>query len=393
MAGEKRRGDQGRRPSRDRARGRGTGRRPQAQEGHRRRPRADPRPPTRGDRRSAPRRRDGRGRAGAARPLGRGARAGAAGGRHDRRHPPRGGGGGREAPARHRGGPDHPAHLHPARGGAGHAPARGGRRRAPRRRRGRGRRPRLRAVRPGRRVTRTTHEQPTEGNREMPTSVISAFDSETAGKVVEELVRAGFPERDVAILEGGEDEIVGEIVPRGFGRDDAREFAEAAGRGRKLVAAEVPEAKVDRAVEIMDRYESGGNDKERGAGREEAVPVVEEELSVGKRRVATGGVRVTSRVVERPVQKTVHLREEHVEAERKRSDRVLSPEETEAAFRDKTVEVTGTAEEAEVRKTARAVGEVSLGKRVEEHAETVRDKVRPTEVEVEQIEPASSKRG
>ena len=142
----------------------------------------------------------------------------------------------------------------------------------------------------------------------------------------------------------------------------------------------------------MDRYESGGNDKERGAGREETVPVVEEELSVGKRKVATGGVRVTSRVVERPVQRTVHLREEHVEAERKRSDRVLSPEEAEAAFRDKTVEVTGTAEEAEVRKTAREVGEVSLGKRVEERTETVRDKVRRTEVEVEELEPASNKR-
>ena len=70
----------------------------------------------------------------------------------------------------------------------------------------------------------------------------------------------------------------------------------------------------------------------------------------------------------------------------------LSPEEAEAAFADRTVEVTGTAEEAEVRKTAREVGEVSLGKRVEEHAETVRDKVRRTEVEVEELETASKKR-
>src|SRR3954468_10331324 len=118
----------------------------------------------------------------------------------------------------------------------------------------------------------------------MPTSVISAFDSETAGRVVEELVRAGFPERDVAILEGGEDELVGEIVARGFSRDDAREVAAGArrgqrlgaaggaaaggsaapaGRGKRLVAAEVPEAKVDRAVEIMDRHETG-----RGGERE-----------------------------------------------------------------------------------------------------------------------------
>ena len=226
----------------------------------------------------------------------------------------------------------------------------------------------------------------------MPTSVISAFDRETAGRVVEELVRAGFPERDVVVLEGDGDELGGEIVARGFGRDDARELAEAAGRGKRLVAAEVPEAKVEEAVAIMDRHEGGGSGEERGAGREESVPVVEEELSVGKRRVATGGVRVTSRVVERPVQRTVHLREEHVEAERRRADRVLSPEEAEAAFEDHTVEMTATAEEAEVRKTARVVGEVALGKRVEERAETVRDKVRRTEVGVEEIEPASSKR-
>src|SRR3954451_13629952 len=226
----------------------------------------------------------------------------------------------------------------------------------------------------------------------MATSVISAFDRETAGKVVEELVRAGFPDRDVAVLEGGEDEIEREVVARGFGRDDAREFAAAAGRGRKLVAAEVPEAQVDRAVAIMDRHESGGGDKERGAGREGSVPVVEEELSVGKREVATGGVRVTSRVVERPVQRTVHLREEHVEAERKRSDRGLRPEEAEAAFEDRAGEVTGTGGEAGVGKTAREVGEPSLGKRVEERTETVRDKVRRTEVEVEELEPASGKR-
>ena len=61
----------------------------------------------------------------------------------------------------------------------------------------------------------------------MATSVISAFDREVAGRVVEELVRAGFPERDVTILGGGEDEIEREVVARGFGRDDAREFAEA----------------------------------------------------------------------------------------------------------------------------------------------------------------------
>ena len=131
---------------------------------------------------------------------------------------------------------------------------------------------------------------------------------------------------------------------------------------------------------------------DRDEDRQEKVPVVEEGLSVGKRQVATGGVRVTSRVVETPVEETVRLREERVEAVRRPDGRRLSPEEADAAFAGRTVEMMGTGEEAEVGKTARVVEQVSLGKRVEERTETVRDKVRRTEVEVEELEPASSRR-
>jgi len=138
------------------------------------------------------------------------------------------------------------------------------------------------------------------------------------------------------------------------------------------------------------------DDEARGgsgrAERRETVPVVEEGLEVGKREVATGGVRVTSSVSERPVEQTVTLREEHVEAERKRADRVLSPEEADAAFEEKTVEVMGTSEEAVVRKEAHVVGEVSVGRRVEEREETVRDTVRRSEVEVEEVGAASGER-
>ena len=146
---------------------------------------------------------------------------------------------------------------------------------------------------------------------------------------------------DVVVALGGQPvgdaaaaEARAEVSGRGFGEEDVRAFEEAVRRGKALVAAQAPEEKLDRATAIMDRYEAAGQEQGRGrpAGQE-SVPVVEEELSVGKRKVATGGARVTSSVVERPVQKTVHLREEHVEAGRKRADRVLSPEEAEAAFR------------------------------------------------------------
>ncbi len=125
--------------------------------------------------------------------------------------------------------------------------------------------------------------------------------------------------------------------------------------------------------------------------RRETVPVVEEGLEVGKREVATGGVRVTSSVSERPVEETVTLREERVEARRTRADRELGPDEAEAAFQERTVEMLATGEEAEVRKTARVVGEVTLGKRVGEREETVRDTVRRTEVDVEKVEAGARK--
>ena len=51
----------------------------------------------------------------------------------------------------------------------------------------------------------------------------------------------------------------------------------------------------------------------------------------------------------------------------------------------RTIELTETAEEAVVGKTARVVEEVHVGKQATDHVETVRDTVRHTEVEVEQL--------
>ena len=220
----------------------------------------------------------------------------------------------------------------------------------------------------------------------MATSVISAFDNQKiASQVTDALLDEGFQDRDIQVLKGDADELMSEIAEHGFGKEDARGFAEAAGEGKTLVAARVPEEKVERAVAIMERYEASQGKGSQGSGREETVQVVEEELSVGKRKVASGGVRVTTSVSERPVTETVRLREEHVEAERRPADRTLSAKEAEAAFEEKTVEMMGTSEEVEVRKEARVVGEVSLSKETKEHQQTVRDTVRRTDVEVEEI--------
>jgi uncharacterized protein (TIGR02271 family) len=113
------------------------------------------------------------------------------------------------------------------------------------------------------------------------------------------------------------------------------------------------------------------------------IPVTEERIEVGKREVQRGGVRVITRTVERPVEATVSLREEHATVTRRPVDRAVT--DADQAFRDQTIEVRESAEEAVVGKTARVVEEVEVGKRAEVHEETIHDTVRKTDVEVEQL--------
>ena len=112
------------------------------------------------------------------------------------------------------------------------------------------------------------------------------------------------------------------------------------------------------------------------------LPVIEEEIKIGKREVERGGVRVHSRVTERPVEETVTLREEHVTVDRRPANREVSQADM-AAVREGTFELTETEQEAVVAKQARVVGEVVVSKEVRQHEETVRDTVRRTDVEVE----------
>jgi len=120
-------------------------------------------------------------------------------------------------------------------------------------------------------------------------------------------------------------------------------------------------------------------------GKETTLPVMEEEMTVGKRAVQRGGVRVFSRMTEKPVEEQVHLRDEHVSVERRPVDRALSSADRDA-FKESTIEMTETDEEAVVSKQARVVEEVVVRKDVQDRTETVRDTVRRTDVEVEKLE-------
>lgn len=126
------------------------------------------------------------------------------------------------------------------------------------------------------------------------------------------------------------------------------------------------------------------------AGRtvaEERIPIVEEELRVGKREVTRGGVRVRSYVVEQPVHESIGLREEHVSVERRAVDQSLAAGSSGAlagdAFQERNIELTETAEEAVVAKEARVREELVVRKDVEERVQNIDDTVRHTEVEVD----------
>jgi len=115
---------------------------------------------------------------------------------------------------------------------------------------------------------------------------------------------------------------------------------------------------------------------------ERTIPVVEEAMTVGKREVERGRVRIHSRVVERPVEESVRLRDETITVERRPVDRPATEADF-AAGRDETIEVTEVDEEAVVSKQARVVEEVVVRTDAQEHTETVRETVRRTEVEVD----------
>jgi len=116
------------------------------------------------------------------------------------------------------------------------------------------------------------------------------------------------------------------------------------------------------------------------AGDEAVLPVVEEELHVGKRKVEKGGVKVSTRVTETPVEEQVHLHEEHVEVKRRPANRAATA--SDAAFREGTIELTESAEEAVVAKKAKVVEEVVVKKQGSTKAQTVKDTVRRTDVDV-----------
>ena len=120
----------------------------------------------------------------------------------------------------------------------------------------------------------------------------------------------------------------------------------------------------------------------------EILRLAEEQLQVGKQMVETGRTRVRRFTTEREVSVDVTLHEEHAEVLRRA---VTDPAYVgDVDWEDRTIEVVETAEQALVSKTARVVEEISLKKVGSEHVETVHEKLRRQQAEIEQVEASGS---
>ena len=117
---------------------------------------------------------------------------------------------------------------------------------------------------------------------------------------------------------------------------------------------------------------------------EQRIPVVEEELRIGKREVERGGARVRSYVRETPVQEQVTLREEHVQVERRPVTETVSNADAADLLQERTIEMREIAEEAVVQKVAQVREEVVVSKTSEERTEQIEDTVRKTEVDIQE---------
>lgn len=268
----------------------------------------------------------------------------------------------------------------------------------------------------------------------MTQTVTALFDSRgEAETAIEKLVQAGIARDTIRLVPGAEatsrttsgsydhtkdsggfwNSLKDFLLPE----EDRYTYSEGLSRGGTLVSVSTEAGHVDRVSDLLESvgavsldereaswrkegwtgYTSGSSAVHGGtsaaaaggsptsgtsAGRDETIPVVEENLRVRKRVAEGGRVRVRSYVIDTPVNEQVTLRDESVHVERRPVDRAPTPSD-ERLFEEKTIEARTRSEEAVVSKDARVVEEVGLRKEASDRTETVTDTVRRTEVEVE----------
>ena len=219
-------------------------------------------------------------------------------------------------------------------------------------------------------------------------------DPNDSNVVVRSLLEVGVPEGAIQAFNTREGRT--RIETLDLKPEDREEIERNLGQdGTVILVRATDENMSDRVEAVFDAYrernetaDTQGNQQiGRGTGDTsmasgETLPVIEEELKVGKRAVQTGRVRVFSRVSTRPVEESVDLEQERVKVSRRPVQRDASEEELISA-ENRSVELPEMAEEAVVEKRAKVVEEVSVETERERRTEAIRDDLRSTEIEVE----------
>ena len=205
-----------------------------------------------------------------------------------------------------------------------------------------------------------------------------------------------------------------DLCARGVPQNVAELYSEALRRGASIVVCQGADDQAQEIADILDRdrtldversatrwrsqgwtgysteaepFDEASRKSELEAFGGEGIPVVEEQVKVGKREVPAEGARVRSVITERPVKQQVELTEEKVDVSRVAANEVIPPAAAEAAFKEGEYVVEAHGEEPVVQKEARVVERVNVAKRPETRTETVEDTERRRDVEVEPIEP------
>ena len=184
--------------------------------------------------------------------------------------------------------------------------------------------------------------------------------------------------------------------------EDRTKYSEVAQHGSIVTVHAQSQDEAKRAAELLDKFGAIDVDEraekyktmpreKRAQWINSSIPVVQEQMKVGKREVETGGVRLRSRIIEKPVEEHLRLREEHVRVERNAVNRPATEKDF-ATFKQGDKEFIEHAEVPMVDKEARVVEEVNIGKQTETREETIRDTVRKTDVEVDKINPNNDPR-
>jgi len=252
--------------------------------------------------------------------------------------------------------------------------------------------------------------------------IVTLFDTATQAEAAKKnLIKAGFPDRDISLISGERLQSEGKAIrhpsiwQRLFGETVDREYAdvysEAMDKGGVIVSLRAAEEDVAKAMTILYSHDSVDvpsrarrdvvadstsqnrefagetNDREPRTSltgdesEEEILRLAQEKLEVGKRLISEGSTRVRRYVVTDQVSENISLHEQHADIFRRSVDEPAYHGDID--WSEKTVEIAESHEQPVINKTARVKEEVVVRKDTRDHVETINDTVRRQEIDID----------